>query len=396
MDFSATPSLVGYLFQCRYALLESLQRLRRSEQFSVSIETLDDVVFDGEGEAADILQTKHHISGTANLTDASPDLWKSIRIWCEGLTNGSIPEGSSFFLITTAESSEGGSAYYLKAGTSRDTRRAVERLNATVNSSTNKSNEAAYSAFRQLTPQQKLSLAEAVVILDSAPTITDLDAELKEVVFYAAPSRHLDSFLQRLEGWWLRRIIQHLMKSDSMPVLSEELDAETERLREQFKQDNLPIDDDIMSASVDASGYQDRMFVQQLRLIEVGNPRIFHAIRNFFRAFEQRSRWVREDLILQGDLSRYEDRLIEEWDLYFQQMHDQLGDTATEDAKRKAAETLYRWVETNSHPPIRQGVTEPAISRGSYQMLADRLKVGWHPEFLERLKHLLESAEVSD
>ena len=396
MDFSTTPSLVGYLFQCRYALLESLQRLRRSEQFSVSIETLDDVVFDGEGEAADILQTKHHISGTANLTDASPDLWKSIRIWCEGLTNGSIPEGSSFFLITTAESSEGGSAYYLKAGPSRDTKKAVERLNATVNSSTNKSNEAAYSAFRQLTPQQKLSLAEAVVILDSAPTITDLDAELKEVVFYAAPSRHLDSFLQRLEGWWLRRIIQHLMKSDSMPVLSEELDAETERLREQFKQDNLPIDDDIMSASVDASGYQDRMFVQQLRLIEVGNPRIFHAIRNFFRAFEQRSRWVREDLILQGDLSRYEDRLIEEWDILFQQMCDQLGDTDTEDAKKKAAETLYRWVETGSHLPIRQGVSEPAISRGSYQMLADRLKVGWHPEFLERLKDLLESVEVSD
>ena len=216
------------------------------------------------------------------------------------------------------------------------------------------------------------------------------------MVFYAAPSRHLDSFLQRLEGWWLRRIIQHLTKSDSAPVLSEELEAETERLREQFKQDNLPIDDDIMSASVDASGYQDRVFVQQLRLIEVGNPRILHAIRNFFRAFEQRSRWVREDLILQGDLSRYEDRLIEEWDILFQQMRDRLGDTATEAAKKEAAETLYRWVETGSHLPIRQGITESAISRGSYQMLADRLKVGWHPGFLERLKHLLESAEVSD
>ena len=396
MDFSAAPSLVGYLFQCRYALFESLRRLRRSDQFSVSIETLDDVVFDGEGEAADILQTKHHISGTANLTDASPDLWKSIRIWCKGLANGSIPEGSSFFLITTAEASEGGIAYYLKAGPLRDTRKAVERLNSTVDSSTNKSNEAAYSAFRQLTPEQKQSLAEAILILDSAPTITDLDAELKEVVFYAAPARHLDSFLQRLEGWWLGRIIRHLMKLDSGSVLSEELEAETERLREQFKQDNLPIDDDIMSASVSASGYQEKTFVQQLRLIQVGNARILHAIHNFFRAFEQRSRWVREDLILQGDLSRYEDRLIEEWDIYFQQMRDQLGDTATEDAKRKAAETLYRWVETGSHFPIRQGVTEPAISRGSYQMLADRQKVGWHPEFLERLKHLLESGEVSD
>ncbi|NKB25368.1 MAG: hypothetical protein GKR87_13525 [Kiritimatiellae bacterium] len=61
------------------------------------------------------------------------------------------------------------------------------------------------------------------------------------------------------------------------------------------EEESLPIDDDIMSASVDASGYQNRLFVHQLKIIEVVNTRIFHAIRNLYRAYEQRSRWMRED-----------------------------------------------------------------------------------------------------
>ena len=36
--FSAAASAIGYLYQCRYALLESLRRLGRDEQFMVSIE----------------------------------------------------------------------------------------------------------------------------------------------------------------------------------------------------------------------------------------------------------------------------------------------------------------------------------------------------------------------
>jgi hypothetical protein len=150
-----------------------------------------------------------------------------------------------------------------------------------------------------------------------------------------------------------------------------------------------------MSASVDASGYQDRPFVHQLRLIEIGNARIFHAIRNFFRAFEQRSRWIREDLLLVGELERYEDRLIEEWDILFEQMRDELGDSASEHAKKEAANTLYKWVETATHQQIRPGVTEPSISRGTYQLLSDSQRVGWHLEFKERLRQLLEAQEAA-
>ena len=391
---AAAPSL-GYLYQVRYALLEALRRLRRGQNFLVSIETLDDVVFEEAGEAPELLQLKHHLNKTGDLTDSSPDLWKTIRVWCEAITTGNVSEETLFFLVTTAQAVNGHAAHYLKPGASKNTEIALARLNSVAESSSNRVNAAAYQAYRALNLEQRRSLVESVAIIDSAPNIGDLDTKLKEVVYFAVEQRFLESFLQRLEGWWCRQAIKHLIDSNAKPILAEELDSETKALREQFKQESLPIDDDIMSASVDASGYQDHLFVHQLRLIEVGNVRIFHAIRNYFRAFEQRSRWVREDLLLVGELDRYEGRLIEEWEILFQQMRDELGATATEDAKKISAQTLYKWIETASHPQIRSGVAEPSISRGTYQLLSDSLHVGWHLEFKERLQQLLEVGEVA-
>ncbi len=393
-QYSAASSALGYLYQVRYALLESLRRLRKGQEFIVSIETLDDVVFEKDGDAPELLQTKHHLNRPADLTDSSPDLWKTLRIWSEAIGADGVPQGTLYILITTAQTSDGQAAHYLKPGDSRSPDTAMERLNSTADSSTNQANAKAYQAYRSLNQDQRKRLLQNVLVVDAAPTISDIDTELKEVAYGFAAKKFLESFLQRIEGWWYRRAIQHLVDDEAKPILSEELDSETASLREQFKEESLPIDDDIMSASVDASGYQDRLFVHQLRLIEIGNGRIFHAIRNFFRAFEHRSRWIREDLILVGDLGRYEERLIEEWDILFQQMRDELGEEASEESKKIAAQTLYKWVETATHTQIRPGVTEPSISRGTYQLLSDSQRVGWHLEFEERLRHLLENQET--
>lgn len=393
-QYSAALSALGYIYQVRYALIESLRRLRKGQDFVVAIETLDDVVFEQDGEAPELLQTKHHVNSAADLTDGSPDLWKTLRIWCEGIVADSVPSGTLYFLVTTAEAADGHAAHYLKPGGNRNSDTAMERLNSTANSSTNQANAPAYQAYRRLNENQRKKLLQNAFVVDGAPHIADLDPELKEVSFGFAQSKYLDSFLQRLEGWWYRRAIHHLTDDNATPILSEELDSETASLREQFKEESLPIDDDIMSASVDASGYQDRLFVHQLKLIEVGNARIFHAIRNLYRAYEQRSRWMREDLLYIGELGQYEDRLVEEWDILFQQMRDELGEAASEEAKKTAAQTLYRWVETGSHRGIRAGVTEPSIPRGTYQLLSDAQRVGWHLDFEERLHRLLENQEA--
>ncbi|MCY4108890.1 MAG: hypothetical protein OXG11_07675, partial [Chloroflexi bacterium] len=388
--FSAAAPAAGYLYQVRYALFDSLRRLADGSQFSVSVETLDDVVFRTDGEAADLLQTKHHFERQGNLTDGSVDLWKSLRVWCEALTNGQMPDGSRLILLTTGTAPEGTASSYLRPGDSRDVTKALTRLNSVARSSKNVSLATAHEAFRNLTESQRCSLLERVSVMDRSPTIVNLDSEIRKAIYHAVDTRFLGAFQTRLEGWWYRRIVRHLA-TNTMPVLSEELTAELADLREQFRRDNLPIDDEIMRASVDATGYRQRPFVHQLYLLELTEARILFAIKDYFRAYTQRSRWIRDELLVVGELERYEDRLQEEWERHFERMREDLGDAAVDAEKREAARALYAWIEDNHHLRIRSGVAELAIARGTYQMLSDQIRVGWHIEFKERLLRLLEA-----
>lgn len=392
-DFSATDAALGYLYQVRLALLSSLQRLAKDEVFAVYLETLDDVVFEQDGSALELLQLKHHRERSANLTDASTDLWKSFRVWMEGRANGSIPEDARLYLITTSSIGGGSSASYLMLE-NRNEAEALKQLQATATTSTNQINEPAYRLFRSLLPDAQAALVSSITILPNALNINDVGEALCVQARLSVKRSHLESFLSRLEGWWYRRAVGQLIAPDTHPILSNEIESTVDDLREQFKDEALPVDQDILEVEVDSAAYEDRTFVRQVRLTDIGKKRILFAIRDYYRAFEQRSRWIREDLILIGDLDKYERCLREEWELQFARIADEIGDDATEPMKRAAAQKIYTWME-DSDFPIRSQVRERSITRGSFHILSDGLKVGWHPEFMHRLQQVLEPLGVS-
>jgi hypothetical protein len=391
--FSAGDSLVGYLYQLRTALLWSLQKLPAGADFLVSVETLDDVTFETKGDTPqELVQTKHHRSREATLTDASPDLWKSLRIWFEAAEAGQVMVGTTLHLLTTALAPDGSAASHLRS-TNRNVNAVLSALETTTQSSLNKANESAYAAFLKATPARRRALLDAVVVIDRAPTIEDADQALRRVVFSAVERRHLESFLQRLEGWWIRRVLRQLATSGDR-ILAEEIESQMSDLREQFKQEALPIDDDLLEFTLDEAthaAHADSTFVRQIDLSKAGKQRIAAAIRDYYRAFEQRSRWLRDELVYVGEIHKYERRLVEEWDLVFASMKDEIGENATAEAKEHAARDVLRWAE-QSVIPIRPRVTEPFVTRGSLHMLADEKRVGWHPEFRDRLAELLAAA----
>ncbi|MFT3698258.1 MAG: hypothetical protein QM831_34265 [Kofleriaceae bacterium] len=273
--FGAGASALGYIYQVRYALLESLRRLRNGEtDFGVSFETLDDVVFEKGCAAPDLLQTKHHVDRAANLTDASPDLWKSIRVWAEFVTEGKVPVGTTRFLITTAKIGAGSAASYLVPGTDRDEAKALKALRATSQSSINTTNAKAYSAFKALTAEQQASLMSSIRVVDVAPPMSQSLPELERELFQTAERRLVPALAVRLDSWWLGRAVRHLTIGSTQAILSQELEAEIAALREQFIQDNLPIDQDIVDSHVDLAEYSGRTFIHQLELIGLKSKRI--------------------------------------------------------------------------------------------------------------------------
>lgn len=391
-SFSAADSAIGYLYQVRVGLLWSIRRLRVGNEFQVSIETLDDVTFeDKQGAPLELLQTKHHKNREASLTDASPDLWKTLRIWFEGRTGGQIPAGTALHLLTTGVASAGSAASHLRVA-ERNVDAALNLLEITAQSSDSVANAPAYQVFSKTPRSERRQLLESVTVLDRAPDTTDLNDALRQEVFWAVGRDHLDAFLDRLEGWWVRRVVAQLAAIASADrILSAEVEAEMSLLREQFKEESLPIDDDLLAFELDETtraNHAGSNFVRQLELVEAGKKRIAAAIRDYYRAFEQRSRWLRDELLLVGDLSRYERRLVQEWELVFEAMKDDIGDVAAEDAKKRAARDVLKWAE-RATISIRANVTEPFITRGSLHMLADGFQVGWHPNFRDRLANVL-------
>ena len=390
---SAAPSLLGYLYQCRIALLKTLRRLKADPCVTLAIETLDDVVFEKEGTPVEIIQIKHHINRKANLTDGSTDLWKTIRIWCDLYRGGVTQNGPVLCMMTTAKAPEDSAAYYLRAE-NRNFAMAERLLLQTAQTSVSETNKDAYAVFLELSPESRQELLKSVIILDQCPLNEDIDRLLREELWSACHRLKIEQFLVYLEGWWFKCVLKHLLSEKPIPILGEELDSQLNELREQFKSDALPIHDDLKTARVDDQLYQDYIFVHQLKLIDIGSKRIASAINNYYRAFEQRSRWVREELLLVGDLECYEQRLIEEWEIHFETMRENLGKNAVDSEKIKAARIIYDWVEKEADIPIRPRCNEPFITRGSYHMLADKQEVGWHVEFRSRLAELLEGKEV--
>jgi hypothetical protein len=80
---SAAQSVAGYLYQARLALAECLRYAYRDSGIEIAIEKFDDVSFEKDGSALELLQTKHHLKKSGDLTDGSVDLWKTLRVWAE-------------------------------------------------------------------------------------------------------------------------------------------------------------------------------------------------------------------------------------------------------------------------------------------------------------------------
>ncbi|WRZ87707.1 hypothetical protein OHB54_00525 [Streptomyces sp. NBC_01007] len=96
-QFEATASALGYLYQFAKALQLCIEEWVGGLEWSVAVEAADDIEKHA-GSLTELLQLKQRAEGI-RLTDSAPDLWKTLRIWCEAAKTGRIhlPETPSAF-----------------------------------------------------------------------------------------------------------------------------------------------------------------------------------------------------------------------------------------------------------------------------------------------------------
>ncbi len=393
--FDASQSALGYLHQCQYALLLGLQR-DEEPNLCISIEKLDDIAFHESPSSADVakqlLQVKHHINRAGGLGDASPDIWKTIRIWSEAVAKNQIDlDHATLCLLTTTTPTNRNAIRFLSPDQTvrkpDDARSKLEQAGAASISDVIKQ---AYGVYMGLIESQRVKLFNAMFLLDTSLMAVDLQKAIGLAVRHAVEPQHRQAFVERLQGWWYQRVVVHLSATANQPIPVLAIQQQVHELRGQFQRDCLP--DDLFKEQLPPEATpteDDRMFILQLLLIGLSKQRLRIAQEDHYRAFSQRSRWVKDNLIGMDDLSNFESRLVDSWRLKFLIMKDAVGEGLTDIRLARHGLNLFQWVETEAPSQsalwVRPQFQSPYMTRGSFHMLADLLRVGWHPDYEKRL-----------
>lgn len=384
---NAPGQLLGYLYQVRYAL--NLLMESDEEDYQISLEKFDDVAFESDGNPVQLIQVKHHVN-PGSLANTSVDLWRTLNVWLDAIVaDRSLLEHTTFVIITTASVPEDSVAALIQTG---GILRAYDELRA-VADSPSQTIQPYCDKFLRADAEDVRELLRRTKIVSSADNVVDVEQMIRRQMRYAcnpARTEHLRVAVERVEGWWYEECIRALMSPEPTIMTQRQLHSKIYEITRQYDDDNLPIEFRVLDADETSLAASDRVFLEQVMLLQRRNDKLRFAIRDYYRAFRQRSSWVREGLLYANELDNYESRLIDEWERTFADMEEDLEDrgSPTEKDKVRAGRELYR-TTMDKDIRIRDRVNEAYVMRGTYHILANHLKVGWHVDFKERLRHLV-------
>jgi len=394
--YSASEQGLGYIYQARFALLKLMQL---PEETSLLIEKDDDLDFVDETGIKTLASLKHKASGD-RLTDLSLDFWKSLRIWLSGYIRDQRSQSNlRFFLFTTAEVPPTSFLrHFLPDAAPLEESETISEIAENVLAQSSSAQiKTIGEEFSVLTEEEKEDFLSRILIFHEGPRITDIPKTIQDQHMRTTRRDFRAAIYERLEGWWDNTVINLMSGMRTEPVYGYEVSDKLSAFAEEYKSDNLPITFRGKEPAVEIDTDNDpRLFVMQLREIGIGSNRIRNAVLDYYRAFEQRSAWARENLLISGEIEEYEDRLIDEWSRYKDVIFENLTDESAEQAIQEAGKALYQWADLESGKitalRIRERVTEPYVIRGGLHILANREpvpRVYWHPHFISRLSELL-------
>lgn len=381
--FSAEEPTLGYLYQITYSLLLLIQS-SEIEDAKVAIEKLDDIVI-LEPDSTQVFQMKYHLNSVANLTDRSSDFWKTVRVWCTAISNGTIDANStSLHLITTAPASEDSIAKeFTKDAVERELDDLVLKLNAIASETSNISNKPGYDAYNALSAENRKLLVSKIHVCDSSLGIEEIKLKIRSELRKTIIDEKVPTLFEHLLGWYLEKAIRNLL--GTIPFISfKEYQAKCFEIIDALKIDNLPADflDPVNVSGNELKDFQKRTFVKQLNIVGIQGRAVNSAISDYNRAFEQRSKWIRDGLIDIDEELKYERKLFDDWKRKFDSLMNVEAD-ASVDHKIAMGKSFYENFYVINYPKIfiRERFDHAYMIIGSCHILSDSKRIGWHPEF---------------
>lgn len=392
---SADAAALGFLYQAQYALL----RLWNETSFEAAIylETLDDVVLEANGLTI-LEQLKHSLSTKPDaITVASVNVWKTLKAWIDVLPDLDLSK-TSLHLVTVADISptsplnvlldDTESREKLLVALQEEAQRVIqERADAKAKDITplpHAKRASSCEAFLNLSDDLQAGILSRIRLKPGQQNIRHVEDELAKRLtsVLAKDQPHVAKLMVE---WWNCQIIHaHCGKRDKAIHRFELVKRHMEIVAD-IEHDNLV---DYFAAELPPDTYRSHPMVEnQIGLVGGTGTWLQRAVTNEWRARESRSRWSTENPTWQERISKYDNRLAEEWSYKHADMCEECGGQSEEVKKAKGHELLsWSFYEApNKLEVLAPNVTAPSYVRGTYHILSIGGRVGWHPDYFALL-----------
>ncbi|MBO6515449.1 MAG: hypothetical protein JJ975_02765 [Bacteroidia bacterium] len=391
---TASGQAAGYLFQPDRALYW-LSNCEKGA--TVGVETADDVtVVNDKGETVIREQDKNSVQADGvPIKDRSNDLWNTLYIWVKALESGEFKtENVGLFFATNKPIPEDALV-----------KKIAEADNSLVDDIISRLKTAGQDPPLGIAEKVKYVLSKENFVKELVPIIqlsdnnTPGNLDDKIINQLHLPTETAYEILNELKGW-IHSAITTLWNEGKPGVLSREAFdnylnqsryiANSRKVRERVKRlvlDNIE--------ETKKSGAKQGIFVKQIEAISDDEFLAIDAIDDYLCADVERTRLIVAGEITGADFDDFDDKCEERWkevtrrNIRTDKINSILSDrTLTQEQKEQKLRDLGFEIydqTCSGYNGVLAGytTTESYLTKGTYHMMSDSLKLGWHPQWKE-------------
>jgi hypothetical protein len=350
--------------------------LRVPDEQVVSLEYLDDVAVHRTDGSLLLEQCKSALARNPT-SDRSEDLWKTFANWADLCADETIDASTTDFRLYVTPPKSGNLVMALHEAVS----------DATVSSILNKIKKRFEDKTADvgcgLQGRRFLNAGNDIcsLIIRRFQLVTEADPieSIREHLRATLPSEALDGFCAAAIGM-ARDRIDKLIRERQKPVVSAStFRQEFRAFVRKYNLSNLLLSNAPTPSLVDIGALVNMapLFVRQLQAVEATSDMLMTAVSDFLRTTADKVHWADEGLIVKDSLDELDGQLERQHKI----VRDEIEDTLAAQDERRRGRALYRRCAETILPLEGRALPSHFIA-GSYNCLADVLRLGWHPLYL--------------
>jgi hypothetical protein len=385
MNTNATGQLFGYALQFPRALLRLLQA---NSGAKIVIEELGDVADVSPNGSIVTEEDKSSLTGNA-LADRSINLWKTFYNWINAVDTGNFVVNRDRFVLYTNHSVPANSLAqtFSVASDATSAQAAFEKACAVLADVGDGRDLFKYKdkVLNQSAEVFRAILQRFELVADSKAD--DVYPEIRQFLGTNAfvPDEDVEWVLHEITGWLQTTIIERIAIHQSACVSRDELKTRIQPILHKINSKGLvdyavsqiPNHDELSRRVGERPVY-----VRQLEHISLGDDRIIEAVSDYFRVDTNRLEWIEKGLVCEADMEDFENKLVS-----FHGNEQQAVElTQSQLQAEKRGQLLLANCQKYS-TKIAEKDPPDKTAQGSYHVLADEMRLGWHPQWHDKMRN---------